>query len=944
EDHYNPVYDSNTSVDFAELSPNIVVRTHYGAPRGSRSTDSGKTWTDFSTHPSAADNDPGLMAISANGQRLVWAFTGFPAMYSTNNGATWTQCGGNITPTYSWERPFLFSDRVNSNKFYLYMPSTGVVHLSTDGGANFVAGPTLSTWCETMRAVYGLEGHIWISSVDGDSSKAGLWRSTNSGVSFTKISGVQNAQCIGFGRTASGSGHPVLYMGGQVNNTWGIFRSEDLATNWTRINDDQHQYGGISQITGDPKIYGRCYFGGRGLLYGDIPNTPQITKMIYQDSLVDGWENWSWATTDTASATPVWRGTSAISVTADGWAALSLHRQAVQSTVGYSAVAFWIHGGQSGGQPLQVVSLRSGNTQVYKPIPPPLAGTWTRVVIPLSELALANVSDFDGLWIQNASGSAISTFHVDDVSLVGEADAGTSAPPAPGGLAATAGNAQVALTWNASSGATDYIVKRATVNGGPYSTITSVTGTSFTNTGLVNGTTYYYVVSALNGFGESANSSQTSATPVAPPAAPPTPGGLATTAGNAQVGLTWNASSGATTYNVKRATVNGGPYSTITSVTETGFTDTGLTNGTTYYYVVSASNSGGESGNSTQASATPQAPPPPDAPTGFAATGGNTQAGLNWNASSGATSYNVKRATVSGGPYTTVGNVTNTSFTNTGLTNGTTYYYVVSALGTGGESANSAQTSATPQVPAPPAPAGLVATGGNTQVALTWNTASGATSYNVKRATVSGGPYSTITNITGTSFTNTGLTNGTIYYYVISALNGGGESPNSTQASATPSAPLPSPWATADIGAVAATGSASASGGIFTVTGSGADIWNASDEFRYVHQPSSGNCEMRAQVTSVQNTDPWAKAGVMIRESTTAGAIYAAVFITPGNGVTFQRRTATGGTTVNTVVTGVTAPRYVRLERAANNSFRAYYSSNGTSWTQIGSNQTINMA
>ena len=427
EDHYDPVYDSNTSVDFAELNPDIVVRTHKGAPRGSRSTDGGRTWTDFPTHPPATDNDPGAIAISANGQRLVWVSEGSPASYSTDNGATWTQCGGNITPTEVWEQPFLFSDRVNSNKFYLYMPSTGVVHLSTDGGANFVAGPTLGTWCEAMRTVYGLEGHVWISCIDGDSSKAGLWRSTNSGVSFTKVSGVQNAQSIGFGRTASGGGHPVLYLSGQVNNTWGIFRSEDLAASWIRINDDQHQYGGASQITGDPKIYGRCYFGGRGLLYGDIPTgqpvpTRQVSKTIFQDSLVDGWQNWSWATVNTASATPVRRGASAISVTAEGWAALFLRRQEIQSTVGYSAVAFWIHGGPSGGQSLQVVGLRGGNTQVFKPITPPMAGTWTRVVIPLSELGLANVLDFDGLWIQNASGSPISTFHVDDISLVGQAD------------------------------------------------------------------------------------------------------------------------------------------------------------------------------------------------------------------------------------------------------------------------------------------------------------------------------------------------------------------------------------------------------------------------------------------------------------------------------------------------------------------------------------------
>ncbi len=101
---------------------------------------------------------------------------------------------------------------------------------------------------------------------------------------------------------------------------------------------------------------------------------------------------------------------------------------------------------------------------------------------------------------------------------------------------------------------------------------------------------------------------------------------------------------------------------------------------------------------------------------------------------------------------------------------------------------------------------------------------------------------------------------------------------------------------------------------------------------------------MRARVATVQNTDPWAKSGVMIRESTSAGARYAAVFITPGNGVTFQRRTSTGGTTVNTVVTGITAPRYVRIQRTSTSSFRAYYSSNGSTWTQIGSNQTISMA
>jgi len=249
-------------------------------------------------------------------------------------------------------------------------------------------------------------------------------------------------------------------------------------------------------------------------------------------------------------------------------------------------------------------------------------------------------------------------------------------------------------------------------------------------------------------------------------------------------------------------------------------------------------------------------------------------------------------------------------------------------------------------VPAPPAPGGLAATGGDAQVVLTWNSSGGATSYNVKRATTSGGPYATVASVGTTGYTDTGVVNDTTYYYVVSAVNAGGESANSAQASATPSAPssLPSPWVTADIGAVGATGSASYSGGTYTVTGSGADIWNTADEFRYVYQPSSSTCEMNARVASVQNTDPWAKAGVMIRESTAANSRFAAVFITPGNGVSFQWRSSTGGSCSYAQVTGVTAPRYVRIQRASGNSFRAYYSSNGTSWTQIGSNQKISMS
>ena len=189
---------------------------------------------------------------------------------------------------------------------------------------------------------------------------------------------------------------------------------------------------------------------------------------------------------------------------------------------------------------------------------------------------------------------------------------GTTVPAIPVGLAATAGNAQVSLAWTASSGATSYHVKRATTSGGPYTLVASPTGSSYADTSVTNGTKYFYVVSALNSAGESANSSEVNATPAAPANPPSTPTNLQATPGNAQVSLTWSASTGATSYNVKRSTTSGGPYTQMASPTTTSFTDTGLTNGTTYYYVVSAVNATGQSANSNQVSATPANSASPD--------------------------------------------------------------------------------------------------------------------------------------------------------------------------------------------------------------------------------------------------------------------------------------------------------------------------------------------
>ena len=177
---------------------------------------------------------------------------------------------------------------------------------------------------------------------------------------------------------------------------------------------------------------------------------------------------------------------------------------------------------------------------------------------------------------------------------------------------------------------------------------------------------------------------------------PLAPTNLAATAGDSQVALTWTASSLATGYNVKRSTTSGSGYATIGTPSGTSYTDSSAVNTTTYYYVVSATNAVGEGANSTEVSATPTLPPPPAAPSGLAATAGNQQISVSWTASSGATGYTVQRSTTSGSGYATIGTPSGTSYTETGLTNGLTYYYVVAASNGGGTSAISSEVSASP--------------------------------------------------------------------------------------------------------------------------------------------------------------------------------------------------------------------------------------------------------
>jgi regulation of enolase protein 1 (concanavalin A-like superfamily)/HKD family nuclease len=178
-----------------------------------------------------------------------------------------------------------------------------------------------------------------------------------------------------------------------------------------------------------------------------------------------------------------------------------------------------------------------------------------------------------------------------------------------------------------------------------------------------------------------------------------------------------------------------------------------------------------------------------------------------------------------------------------------------------------------------------------------------------------------------TSHNNTTLTTATLDGVTVSLGGGGGG--------------LPSPWLEQDVGSVAIAGSAQLANGTFTVKASGADIWGTADAFHYVYQPWTGDGSIIARVGSVTNTNSWAKAGVMFRETVGAGSRHAFMLLSPANGVSFLRRGATGGTSVSTTAAGVTAPRWVRLDRAGN-TFTAYHSSDGATWTLVGT-ATITM-
>jgi len=156
-----------------------------------------------------------------------------------------------------------------------------------------------------------------------------------------------------------------------------------------------------------------------------------------------------------------------------------------------------------------------------------------------------------------------------------------------------------------------------------------------------------------------------------------------------------------------------------------------------------------------------------------------------------------------------------------------------------------------------------------------------------------------------------------------------------------PQSTLPAGWTDRDIGSVPVAGTGGYANGTYTINGAGADIWGTADAFNFAYTTLSGNGTVIARVATEQAANAWTKAGVMIRETLTAGSAQATMLVSPGKGLAFQRRPQANGVSVNTAGSLNAAPRWVRLTRTGN-VFDAYESADGANWTLVGS-ETIPM-
>jgi len=369
---------------------------------------------------------------------------------------------------------------------------------------------------------------------------------------------------------------------------------------------------------------------------------------------------------------------------------------------------------------------------------------------------------------------------------------GGSAPSAPTGVTAmTASSGSITISWSPVSGADGYNIYRSLSYSGTYNMVGTVNSTTFTDTGLLANTAYYYKVAAYNSIGASEQSSSVSATTSGSNGATlSVPANVTATAvSSSSITVSWSVVSGANGYLIYRSLSYSGIYDEVGDAYSTSFTDTGLSANTAYYYKVSAFNNYTETAQSSPVSATTSAGnTPPSAPSNVTATA--TSPGsitVSWSVVSGATGYYIYRSLNYSGPYDNIGTSYSASYTDTGLSANTNYHYRVAAYNNYGVGAQSSTiASVITSGSAPDTPTDVTATvESSSTITVSWSAVSGADGYNIYRSTSPYG-FSQIGTSTATSYTDTDLSGSTTYYYTVSAYTDNyGEGEQSSYASAT---------------------------------------------------------------------------------------------------------------------------------------------------------------
>ncbi|HZL20117.1 MAG TPA: sialidase family protein [Polyangia bacterium] len=277
-----PFLGNTKDVSGAELNPNVIVRVGHARKDGANlgySLDGGKTWHEPASVPDPNANE-GDIAVSSDGARWVWTPHGDLPYVTSDKGASWTACAGLPKDTR------VVADRVNPQRFYAMALFDGKLFESLDGATHFTERPLILPGGLPKRggggkdnrtdrgddrggqdriyATPGRQGDLWLAAYDG------LYHAPAK-ADFVRVPAVEQIHAFGFGKAAPHAKLPALYLVGTVQGQRGFFRSTDGGATWLRINDDQHQWGLVLQITGDPKKFGRVYVGthGRGTFYGD---------------------------------------------------------------------------------------------------------------------------------------------------------------------------------------------------------------------------------------------------------------------------------------------------------------------------------------------------------------------------------------------------------------------------------------------------------------------------------------------------------------------------------------------------------------------------------------------------------------------------------------------------------------------------------------------------